>query len=125
MNFWKNATGELIIFCQTPSTMMLIDDTRQQRQEISSLEAKLSISQKQVTVIRRTVPRVDVGPYRGEVQRLAGLNSQLCEKNSELREELEELKAMVEMLKHQVSGRQGVISDPRASPFMGPTALNI
>ncbi|KAI0093876.1 hypothetical protein BDY19DRAFT_919402 [Irpex rosettiformis] len=104
---------------------ILEERDRQQRQEIVSLEAKLSISQKQLAVSRKSVPRGDLASYRGEVQRVSGLNSQLCERNSELREELEELKAMVELLKHQVSGRQGVVSDPRSSPFMGPTALNI
>ena len=38
-----------------------------------------------------------------------------------LNEENEELKAMVEMLKAQVSGRMGLVGDPRSSPFMGPT----
>lgn len=55
---------------------------------------------------------------------MSEINAQLREANSELREEVEEWKAMVELLKAQVSGRQGLISDPRTSPFIGPT-LNI
>jgi hypothetical protein len=58
------------------------------------------------------------------MQRVTALNDQMRERNSELREEMEELKAMVELLKAQVSGRRGVLADPRSSPFMGP-ALNI
>lgn len=120
---WKIETGECT-WCSRRNQGLIILN-RKQRQEITSLEAKLSISQKQLAVSRKSVPRGDLASYRGEIQRLSVLNNQLRERNSELREELEELKAMVELLKHQVSGRPGVISDPRASPFMGPTALNI
>ncbi|KAI0818775.1 hypothetical protein BC629DRAFT_1579276 [Irpex lacteus] len=118
---WK--IGQASTWCSDETSTHNSD--RKQRQEITSLEAKLSISQKQLAVSRKSVPRGDLASYRGEIQRLSVLNNQLRERNSELREELEELKAMVELLKHQVSGRPGVISDPRASPFMGPTALNI
>ncbi|KAI0703639.1 Hamartin protein-domain-containing protein [Cytidiella melzeri] len=104
--------------------VVLMGHDRQQRHEIASLEARLSIAQKQLAVSRKSAPRSDLAPYRGEMQRLAGINHQLRESNSELREEMVEVKAMVELLKAQISGRQGVVADPRSSPFIAPT-LNI
>ena len=66
------------------------------------------------------MPRNELSSYRVEMNRLLDTNTRLRDDNSELREEMEELRAMLELLKGQVSGRQSLVSDPRASPFLGP-----
>ena len=58
--------------------------------------------------------------YQVELTKLREANARLRDENTELREEQEELASMVELLKGQVSGRQSLVSDPRASPFLGP-----
>jgi cell division protein FtsB len=90
---------------------------------VETLEAKLSVSQKQLAASRKAGNK-PVAASHGEWSRQAAANKRLREENAVLYDENEELKAMVEMLKAQVSGRLGLVSDPRSSPFMGPT-LNL
>ena len=104
-----------------PGTCKLSDVSRLQQSEIESLEARLSISQRQLAASKK-VAKVPPSTHREDWTQQT--NRALREENSTLREENEELNAMVEMLKAQVSGRMGVVSDPRSSPFMGPT-LNL
>ena len=84
------------------------------------LEARLFVARKQEAASRKAINR-PVAVSHSEWTRQTTANKELREDNSILREENEELKAMVEMLKAQVSGRTGLVSDPRSSPFMGPT----
>ena len=94
---------------------------RRQQREIESLEARLSVAQKQLAATRKASNKSPSPAAHGEWAQQAAMNKRLREENSVLYDENEELKAMVEMLKAQVSGRMGLVSDPRASPFMGPT----
>lgn len=73
---------------------------------------------------RKTASKAPVVAAKGDYTQQAAVNKRLRDENSVLYDENEELKAMVEMLKAQVSGRMGLVSDPRSSPFMGPT-LNL
>ena len=97
---------------------------RLQQQQIQTLQAQLSLLQKQLTLARKSSPRMDMSTYQAELTRLKDANMKLRDENTVLREELEEYSSMVEYLKGQVSGKQSLVSDPKASPFLGP-ALQI
>ena len=80
----------------------------------------MSIAKRQWAVAKRAIPRNELVSYRAEKAKFTELSKKLREENSDLREEIEEMKAMLEMLKGQISGRQSLVSDPVASPFLGP-----
>ena len=96
-----------------------IPPLRSQQQRIQSLEAQLSVAQKRLAA-NKALPPKEFMSYPAEMKTLKEANRRLREDKDELREELEELRAMVELLKGEVSGRQSLVSDPRASPFLGP-----
>ncbi|EKM55596.1 uncharacterized protein PHACADRAFT_121237 [Phanerochaete carnosa HHB-10118-sp] len=99
----------------------LEEKIRRQQQEIESLEARLSVTHKQLAASRKAASKSSSPAAHSEWTQQAATNKRLRDENSVLYDENEELKAMIEMLKAQVSGRTGLVSDPRASPFIGPT----
>ncbi|GJE86936.1 hypothetical protein PsYK624_030190 [Phanerochaete sordida] len=99
----------------------LEEKIRRQQQEMASLESRLVVASKQLAASRKATSKSPSPAAHREWNQQAAMNKRLREENSVLYDENEELKAMIEMLKAQVSGRTGLVSDPRASPFMGPT----
>lgn len=61
---------------------------------------------------------MDIAAFVAEKRKLLDANNQLTADNAVLREEIEDMTAMVELLKAQVSGRRGLVSDPRSSPLL-------
>ncbi|CCM02390.1 uncharacterized protein FIBRA_04488 [Fibroporia radiculosa] len=78
---------------------------------ISSLEAQLAISQRQLEGARKGAVLAR-HCNSGDVKRLAEANQRLRDENSELRDEVEEVTAMVEVLKAR---GQGLVFDGRQS----------
>ena len=86
-----------------------------ERRQIRSLEAKLSIANKKAENNR---PFTEEG-LRAEKVALKESNTRLKGENDELREETEELRAMVEVLRAQVTGKIGLVSEPKPPPPIG------
>ena len=84
------------------------------RRQIQALEAQL-LQEKRKKPSRRPE---EIAAFVAEKKRLMDANAHLLEDNATLREEIEEITAMVEVLRGQVSGRKGLVSDPRASPIL-------
>lgn len=86
------------------------------RRQIQALEAQL-LQQKRKAEKPSQRP-AEIAAFVAEKKALLDGNAQLVEENTTLREELEDMTAMVEVLKGQVSGRRGLVSEPRSSPIL-------
>ncbi|KAJ6455704.1 hypothetical protein C8R45DRAFT_881137 [Mycena sanguinolenta] len=95
----------------------LDENARVYRRQIQALEAQLLQAKRKAEKPSRRPE--DIAAFVAEKKVLQDTNAQLTEENTTLREELEDMTAMVEILKGQVSGRRGLVSDPRMSPILG------
>lgn len=87
------------------------------RRQIQALEAQLSQAKRKADMPSRRPE--EIAAFVAEKKALLETNAQLMEEKINLREELEDMTAMVEVLKGQVSGRRGLVSNPRMSPILG------
>ena len=89
-----------------------------ERRQIRSLEAKLSIANKKAEN-NRPFTEEGLRAFAAEKAALKESNARLRGENDELREETEELRAMVEVLRAQVTGKIGLVSEPKPPPPIG------
>jgi len=87
------------------------------RRQIQALEARLSQATRKNDTSRQH-PAAEIAAFVAEKSALTQANNKLREENADLRDEAEEMRAMVEVLKAQISGRRGLVSEPRASPLL-------
>ncbi|KAJ7219154.1 hypothetical protein GGX14DRAFT_590318 [Mycena pura] len=107
---------EMRLQCLHESEARLEENARVYRRQIQALEAQL-LQEKRKTEKASRRPE-EIAAFVAEKKRLMDANAHLLEDNATLREEIEEITAMVEVLRGQVSGRKGLVSDPRASPIL-------
>ncbi|KAF8212369.1 hypothetical protein K438DRAFT_1806415 [Mycena galopus ATCC 62051] len=108
---------ELRLQSYQESQTELDENARTYRRQIQALEAQLSQAKRKAEKPSRRPE--DIAAFVAEKKTLLETNAQLTEENTNLREDLEDMTAMVEVLKGQVSGRRGLVSDPRMSPILG------
>ncbi|KAJ7489834.1 hypothetical protein B0H11DRAFT_1859820 [Mycena galericulata] len=94
----------------------LEENARVSRRQIQALEAQLSQAKRKAEIPSRRP--AEIAAFVAEKKALLDANAQLAEDNTNLREELEDMTAMVELLKGQVTGRRGLVSEPRSSPIL-------
>ncbi|KAJ7172596.1 hypothetical protein C8R46DRAFT_1086542 [Mycena filopes] len=94
----------------------LDENARVYRRQIQALEAQLVQAKRKADKPSRRPE--EMAAFVVEKKAMLEANAQLTEQNTNLREELEDMSAMVEVLRGQVSGRKGLVSDPRASPIL-------
>ncbi|KAJ7740733.1 hypothetical protein DFH07DRAFT_838927 [Mycena maculata] len=95
------------------SQAKLNENARVYRRQIQALEAQLvQAKRKAETPSRRPA---EIAAFVAEKKAMLDANAQLVEENTNLREDLDDMTAMVEVLKSQVSGRRGLVSEPRVS----------
>jgi len=86
------------------------------RRQIQALEARLSQEKRKAD--QPSQRPEEFAAFVAEKKVLLDTVAQMREENINLREENEDMTAMVEVLKAQVSGRKGLVSDPRSSPLL-------
>ncbi|KAJ7285718.1 hypothetical protein C8J57DRAFT_1285608 [Mycena rebaudengoi] len=96
----------------------LDDSARAYRRQIQALEARLAQATRKNEASKQRTSAMDIAAFVAEKRKLLDANNQLTADNAVLREEIEDMTAMVELLKAQVSGRRGLVSDPRSSPLL-------
>ncbi|KAJ6496556.1 hypothetical protein C8R47DRAFT_1114575 [Mycena vitilis] len=92
------------------------ENARVYRRQIQALEAQLAQAKRKADKPSRRPE--EIAAFVVEKKALLDANTQLTKENLDLREDLEDMTAMVEVLKGQVSGRKGVVSEPRMSPIL-------
>ncbi|KAJ7273587.1 hypothetical protein B0H12DRAFT_1090097 [Mycena haematopus] len=108
---------ELRLQCYQESQTELDENARLYRRQIQALEAQLLQAKRKAEKPSRRPE--DIAAFVTEKKALVETNAQLMEENTNLREDIEDMTAMMEVLKGQVSGRRGLVSDPRMSPILG------
>ncbi|KAJ7694239.1 hypothetical protein B0H17DRAFT_981160 [Mycena rosella] len=94
----------------------LDENARVYRRQIQALEARLLQEKRRADTPSRRPE--EIAAFVAEKKALLDAKQQLADDNANLREEIEDMSAMVELLKAQVSGRKGLVADPRASPLL-------
>ncbi|KAJ7774703.1 hypothetical protein B0H16DRAFT_1659841 [Mycena metata] len=94
----------------------LDENARVYRRQIQALEAQLVQAKRKAEKPSRRAE--DLAAFVVEKKKMLEVNAQLTEQNTNLREELEDTCAMLELLRAEVSGKKGLVSDPRASPIL-------
>jgi len=89
-----------------------------EHRQIRNLEAKLSIANKKAAN-NRPFTEEGLRAFAAEKVTLKESNTRLKGENEELREETEELRAMVEVLRAQVTGKKGLVFEPKPPPPTG------
>ncbi|KAJ7470633.1 hypothetical protein FB451DRAFT_1254355 [Mycena latifolia] len=107
---------ELRLQCYEESQAELDESARVYRRQIQALEARLSQEKRKADKPSRRPD--EIAAFVAEKKALLDANQQLTDDNTNLREEIEDMSAMVEVLKGQVSGRRGLVADPRSSPVL-------
>ncbi|KAJ6546552.1 hypothetical protein DFH09DRAFT_1262958 [Mycena vulgaris] len=107
---------EIRLQCYEESQAELDESARVYRRQIQALEARLSQEKRKADKPSRRPE--DIAAFVAEKKALLEANHQLTDDNISLREEIEDMSAMVEVLKGQVSGRRGLVSEPRSSPIL-------
>ncbi|KAI8998572.1 hypothetical protein BD414DRAFT_533409 [Trametes punicea] len=105
---------ELLLHASQQAQVEMEQYAAAQRQQILELENRIKLHQKELEAARNTARLHKDSLSVEEYRRMQKANERLRAENEELRDEIEEVKAMVEVLKAQVSGRQGLVSSPRA-----------
>ncbi|KAJ3935249.1 MAG: hypothetical protein NXY57DRAFT_1046822 [Lentinula lateritia] len=110
---WKQMSMRLESLEQTQ--MQMEDQARQHRRQIQSLESRQAHERAEDRSTGYSA--MALASVTADKSVLMNANKRLQERNTELLEEVEELEIMVEQLRAQVSGRQGLISEPPQSPL--------
>ncbi|KDQ60747.1 hypothetical protein JAAARDRAFT_151426 [Jaapia argillacea MUCL 33604] len=92
-----------------------------ERRYIRELQARSLLAEDKAKIVR--LQAEEITGLTAEREAMAQSIKKLQDGNAELTDEIEELKAMLDMLKAQVSGRRGLVSDPRMSPILSLGAL--
>ncbi|KAJ7098041.1 hypothetical protein B0H15DRAFT_823860 [Mycena belliarum] len=107
---------EIRLQCYEKSQAASEESSRVYRRQIQALEAQLLQERRKADKSSRRPG--EIASFVSEKKTLLEANQQLTEDNINLREEIDDVVAMVEFLKGQVSGRKGLVADPRSSPIL-------